>query len=70
MDPFKNEQKSATFINESGLCSVMLQSKLHLAKAVVMYYISSSLLQGCQSHINAFVTPVEPMNMLSKGSNE
>ena len=30
----KNEQKSATFINESGLCSLMLQSKLESAKAL------------------------------------
>ena len=50
MDPLKNEQKSATFINESGLYSLMLQSKLESAKAVVMYYISSSLLQSCRSH--------------------
>ena len=26
--------------------------------------------QGWQSHINAITSPVEPMNMLSKGSNE
>ena len=31
--PLKNEQKSATFINESGLYSLMLQSKLESAKA-------------------------------------
>ena len=30
----KNEQKSATFINESGLYSLMLQSKLESAKAL------------------------------------
>ena len=32
--PLKNEQKSATFINESGLYSLMLQSKLESAKAL------------------------------------
>ena len=31
--PLKNEQKSAIFINESGLYSLMLQSKLESAKA-------------------------------------
>ena len=31
--PLKNEQKSAIFINESGLYSIILQSKLKLAKA-------------------------------------
>ena len=31
--PLKNEQKRATFINESGLYSLMLQSKLESAKA-------------------------------------
>ena len=31
--PLKNEQKSATFINESGLCSLILQSKLESAHA-------------------------------------
>ena len=31
--PLKNEQKSATFINESGLYSLILQSKLESAKA-------------------------------------
>ena len=31
--PLENEQKSATFINESGLYSLMLQSKLESAKA-------------------------------------
>ena len=31
--PFKNEQKSAIFINESGLYSLILQSKLESAKA-------------------------------------
>ena len=30
--PLKNEQKSATFINESGLYSLILQSKLESAK--------------------------------------
>ena len=32
--PLKNEQKSATFINESGLYSLMLQSRLESAKAL------------------------------------
>ena len=32
--PLNNEQKSATFINESGLYSLMLQSKLESAKAL------------------------------------
>ena len=32
MDPFKNEQKSAIFVNESGLYSLILQSKLESAK--------------------------------------
>ena len=32
--PFKNEQKSAIFINESGLYSLILQSKLESAKAL------------------------------------
>ena len=32
--PLKNEQKSATFIHESGLYSLMLQSKLESAKAL------------------------------------
>ena len=32
--PLKNEQKSATFINKSGLYSLMLQSKLESAKAL------------------------------------
>ena len=31
--PLKNEQKSATFINESGLYSLILQSKLESAKS-------------------------------------
>ena len=31
--PLKNEQKSATFINKSGLYSLILQSKLESAKA-------------------------------------
>ena len=31
--PLKNEQKSATFISKSGLYSLILQSKLELAKA-------------------------------------
>ena len=31
--PLKNEQKSATFINESGLYSLILQSKLESARA-------------------------------------
>ena len=31
--PLKNEQKSAIFINESGLYSIILQSKLESAKA-------------------------------------
>ena len=31
--PLKNEQKSAIFINESDLYSIILQSKLELAKA-------------------------------------
>ena len=31
--PFKNEKKSATFINESGLYSLILQSKLESAKS-------------------------------------
>ena len=31
--PLKNKHKSATFINESGLYSLILQSKLELAKA-------------------------------------
>ena len=31
--PLKNEQKSSTFINESGLYTIMLQSKLKSAKA-------------------------------------
>ena len=31
--PLKNEQKSAIFINESGLYSLILQSKLESAKA-------------------------------------
>ena len=30
--PLKNEQKSATFINESGLYSLILQSKLESAE--------------------------------------
>ena len=33
LTPLKNEQKSATFINESGLYSLILQSKLESAKA-------------------------------------
>ena len=33
MDPLKNEQKNAIFINESGLYSLILQSKLESAKA-------------------------------------
>ena len=33
MDPLKNEQKRATFINESGLYSLILQSKLESAKS-------------------------------------
>ena len=32
--PIKNEQKSTTFINETGLYSLMLQSKLESAKAL------------------------------------
>ena len=32
--PLKNEQKSAIFINESGLYSLILQSKLESAKAL------------------------------------
>ena len=36
-DPLKNEQKSATFINESGLYSLMLQSKLESAKALKLW---------------------------------
>ena len=32
-DPLKNEQKSATFINESGLYSLILQSKLEAVYA-------------------------------------
>ena len=38
--PLKNEQKSAIFINESGLYSLILQSKLESAKAFKprMYY--------------------------------
>ena len=31
--PLKNEQKKATFINERGLYSLLLQSKLESAKA-------------------------------------
>ena len=31
--PLKNEQKSATFMNESGLYSLILQSKLESAKS-------------------------------------
>ena len=31
--PLKNEQKSATFINESGLYSLILQSKLEWTKS-------------------------------------
>ena len=35
--PLKNEQKSATFINESGLYSLMLQSKLESGKALKLW---------------------------------
>ena len=32
--PLKNEQKSAIFINESGLYSIILKSKLESAKSI------------------------------------
>ena len=41
--PLKNEQKSATFINESDLYSLMLQSKLESAKALKRWVIKDVL---------------------------
>ena len=41
--PLKNEQKSATFINESGLYSLMLQSKLESAKALKQWVTKDAL---------------------------
>ena len=41
--PLKNEQKSATFIYESGLYSLILQSKLKSAKALKRWVMSQVL---------------------------
>ena len=41
--PLKNEQKSATFINESGLYSLILQSKLESAKEFKRWITSQVL---------------------------
>ena len=42
--PLKNEQKSTTFINESGLYSLILQSKLESAKAFKRWVMKEVLI--------------------------
>ena len=53
--PLKNEQKSAIFVNESGLYSLILQSKLESAK-VFRRWVTKDVLPSIRKTGRFFIT--------------